>query len=217
MVNLAHRDSREHPTPMEPGTSYRVRFELEVTSWIFEVGHRIRLDLAGGDWPNAWAPPGPATLGIERAGSTLTLPVLDGPAPVEERPEMPPPRERSAAIPSRGSHDYRWQIEHDVAAGETRAVVGNWGDYPAEGDVPSFAENYRGVVSVSSVDPGTAKAEGETRFEMRFPEVTATSHVQTSIESTREEYRVRIELRVSEDGAERWVRRWDRTFPRDLQ
>jgi hypothetical protein len=217
MVNLAHRDSREHPAPVEPGTPYRLRFELEVTSWVFEAGHRIRLDLAGGDWPNAWAPPGPVTLTFDRAGSTLTLPVLNGPAPVPERPVMPPPQRSNKAIPSRGHHDYLWRIEHDVAAGETRAVVGNWGDYPPKDDVPSFAESYGGVVSVSADDPGVARAEGEARFEMRFPEVTAVSHATTTVESDGDEYRVRIELRVSEDGAERWVRRWDETFARDLQ
>jgi hypothetical protein len=216
LLNLAHRDSRERPEPLEPGTAYRVRFELEVTSWVFEAGHRLRLDLAGSDWPNAWAPPAAATLTIDRAGSALVLPVLDGPSPVAERPVLAPARPEKA-IPNRGHQDYVWRIEHDVAAGETRAVVGNWGDYEAKDDVPSFAEDYRGVVAVSSTDPGVARAEGETRFEMRFPEVTAVSHVKAAVESDEDEYRVKIELRVSEDGEERWVRRWDRAFPRDLQ
>jgi uncharacterized protein len=216
LLNLAHRGSRERPEPLEPGRAYRVRFELEVTSWVFEAGHRIRLDLAGADWPNAWAPPAAATLTIERAGSSLLLPVLDGPSPVAERPTLAPARPEKA-IPNRGHQDYAWRIEHDVAAGETRAVVGNSGDYAATDDVPSFAEDYRGVVAVSATDPGVARAKGETRFEMRFPEATAVSHVTASVESDRDEYLVKIELRVSEDGVERWVRRWDRSFPRDLQ
>ncbi len=58
MLNLAHRDSREEPSPLEPGERYEVTFDLEAASWTFEAGHRIRLDLAGTDWPNAWTPPG---------------------------------------------------------------------------------------------------------------------------------------------------------------
>jgi hypothetical protein len=38
-----------------------------------------------------------------------------------------------------------------------------------------------------------------------------------TIESDRDAYRVGIDLVVSEDGVERWRRRWDRTIPRDLQ
>ena len=95
--------------------------------------------------------------------------------------------------------------------------MGNWGDYPAAGDVPSFAENYKGIVAVSPDDPGTSRAEGEARYEMRFREATAVSHVTTSVESDRDAYHVRIELRVTEDGVERWVRRWERSIPRDHQ
>ena len=47
MLNLAHRDSREEPSPLEPGRRYEVTFDLEAASWTFEAGHRIRLDLAG--------------------------------------------------------------------------------------------------------------------------------------------------------------------------
>ena len=45
--------------------------ELEAASWTFEAGHRIRLDLAGTDWPNVWSPPEPVTLTIDRSATTL--------------------------------------------------------------------------------------------------------------------------------------------------
>lgn len=47
LLNLAHRDSRERPSALEPGRTYQVTLGLEVTSWVFEPGHRVRLDLAG--------------------------------------------------------------------------------------------------------------------------------------------------------------------------
>ena len=87
MLNLAHRDSREDPAPLEPGVPTRVRIPLEVTSWTFDAGT-----------PD---PPGPRGLGlaervvaaarrytltIDRASAVLTLPVMDGPSPVAERP-----------------------------------------------------------------------------------------------------------------------------------
>ena len=64
-LNLTHRDSLTEPEPLEPGRSYRVTIELDVTSWTFEAGHRLRLDLAGADWPNVWPPPQAVSLTID--------------------------------------------------------------------------------------------------------------------------------------------------------
>jgi hypothetical protein len=217
LLNLAHRDSREDPSPLEPGARYRVRLELEVTSWIFERGHRVRLDLAGTDWPNAWAPPEPLVLTVERGDGVLVLPTLEGPSPATERPELAPAgREQESPTPGDGS-GAEWRIEHDILGRETVAIVGSWADHPADDDVAAFSERYGGAVAVSTTDPGRARAEGSARYEMRFPEATVAAEARTRLESDRESYRLSIELRTTEDGAERWTRRWERTFPRDHQ
>ena len=91
LLNLTHRRSREHPEPLVPGRPEDVLVELDVTSWVFERGHRVRLDLAGADWPNAWPPPRPGTLTIDRAASSLILPALEGLPPIERSPKLPEP------------------------------------------------------------------------------------------------------------------------------
>jgi hypothetical protein len=235
MLNLAHRDSREHPESLEPGRPYRVSFPLEVTSWIFEPGHRVRLDLAGTDWPNAWPPPGPVTLTVDRVGAVLMLPVLDGPSPVAERPTMPEPRRddhvggrHGGSRPPSGDapassvhHGDRvwWRIEHDQLARETRAVAGSSGlteaDDDRSGTGPRIDEIYDGSVAVSHDDPGVARTQGRIRFELTWPEVTATSEVRHRIVSDADAYRVEIDLEVAENGETRWTRRWERRIPRD--
>ena len=110
-----------------------------------------------------------------------------------------------------------WRFEHDILKRETKAITGYGGDYPAAEDAPSFAERYEGTVAVSTRDPGIAWAKGSCRYEMRFPEATVVSEVGTSLVSDRDSYRLEIDLRTSEDGQERWTRRWERTFPRDHQ
>ncbi len=218
MLNLAHRDSRETPAPLAPGRFVEITLELEATSWTFEAGHRIRLDLAGADWPNAWPSPEAATLTIDRPSATLTLPVLDGPSPATEIPTFAPPRTKHEAVPNRGEEDaYTWRIEHDVPTGETRAVTGYGGDYPSSDDVPSYLERYEGTVAVTPSDPGRARAHGEGAFEVRWPEATCGAEVTLDVESDRDTYRVRIDLTVTEDGDVRWQRSWDRTLPRDHQ
>jgi len=224
MANLTHRDSREEPSVLEPGRTYEIEVELEVMSWTFEAGHRIRLDLAGTDWPNAWTPPEPLRLTVDRASASLTLPVLDGPSPVSDELVLPPPnatpsnqspKERPKLDPSKGW--VRWSVAHEQLAHETRANAGSFGDHESEGTMPSFLELYDGVVTVSTQDPGIARSQSESRFAIRWPEATCESHVFMNVESDARDYRVRIELSASQDGQELWRREWDRKIPRDHQ
>jgi hypothetical protein len=228
LLNLAHRDSREDPTPLEPGVPVAVSMDLEVTSWTFERGHRVRLDLAGTDWPNAWSPPGPVTLTVDRRGSTIVLPALDGPTPFTERPRLQPPPDKGAVAGKEtrgeaaeaGETDdggYRWQIERDVLAHETRAHVGNWGWTNANDVRPRFREDYRGTVAVSTTDPGRAWAEAWTDFEMHWPEAIVKSHVHQRVSSDEGAYHLDIQLELTENGERRWTRQWRRSFPRDHQ
>jgi hypothetical protein len=202
----------------------RVRVELEAMSWTFAAGHRLRLDLAGSDWPNAWAPPRPMTLEIDPAGAELTLPVLDGPSPVSERPQLARPRLETANQSNKERPKtaddpgwVRWTIERDQISGETHAHAGSFGDYPASGAVPSYSELYGGTVSVHRDDPGRSRSVSEGRFVVRFPEAECESHARMTIESDAEEYRLQIDLVAREDGAERGRRRWDLRIPRDHQ
>jgi hypothetical protein len=220
LLNLTHRDSREHPSPLVPGPDYRVEIELEVTSWVFETGHRIRLDLAGTDWPNAWSPPQPVTLAIERTGSALILPTVPGPAPFAGRPRLSPPsrsKERFESPKGNVSSNVIWRIEHDVLGRETRAVTAYGG--PNEGDDarPPFTDRYEGTVAVSTVDPGAARAEGRAAYEIAWPEATVRTEVRQLVTSDAEAYHLQLELDVAENGEPRWSRRWERRFPRQLQ
>ena len=225
LLNLTHRSDRRAPTDLEPGHEYEIELDLEAASWTFEPGHRIRLDLAGADWPNAWAPPSPGELTVERGDAVLTLPVLDGPSAAAERPQLPPARPvtRSATPePAGTSADLeegwvRWEITHDQLAHETRAYAGSFNDYPADGDVCSFSELYGGHMAVSTADPGESRAEAQGKFVMRFPEATCESHVCMQLTSTSSEYRLRVDLTTRESGEPRWDRTWDLTFPRDHQ
>lgn len=220
LLNLAHRVSREHPTPLVPGETYEISFELEVTSWVFEPGHRVRLDLAGSDWPNAWAPPLPCTLSVDRTGSTLLLPTLDGPSPVAEVPSLPAPRKPQVEKASARGDELAqvvWRIEHDVVEKQTRAVVRYGG--PSEGDdvAPALEQWYGGTVGVSTEDPGRAFVDASAVYVVRFPEATVRTEARTRIDSDAEAYQVRIEVDAGEGDEVRWSRRWERTIPRNLQ
>jgi putative CocE/NonD family hydrolase len=220
LLNLAHRDSREEPSELTPGAWYDVALELEVTSWIFEPGHRVRLDLAGSDWPNAWPPPHGGTLTVDRAGTALDLPALAGPAPIERTPVLPPPRRPQAERASaRGDalQEVEWRVEHDVLRRETRAVVRYGGPSEATDAAPAIDQRYDGTVGVSTDDPGRAFVSSSATYELRFPEATVRSESRLRIESDSDAYHVWVEVDAGEDGETRWSRRWERRFPRNRQ
>ncbi len=213
LLNLTHRDSREEPSPLEPGRAYDVSFELDVTSWVFERGHGVRVDLAGTDWPNCWPPPAPLTLTIEREGSQLVLPIVDGPPPIAERPDLPASR-RPQAWDTDG---VTWKVERDLIGNETRAVVGYHNRSEADEVAPAIAERVGGVVGVSIDDPGRAWVSATARYELTWPGTVVATEVRSRIESDAEGYQVHLEIDAEEDGSVRWSRRFDRRFARDLQ
>ncbi len=218
LLNLAHRESRESPSALVPGEPVDVEIELEVASWVFEQGHRIRLDLAGSDWPNAWAPPLPGTLLVDRAGSRLVLPTLPGPAPYERRPELPPPRPaRDAGSPASAGEAVVWRIEHDVPGRETRAVVRYGGASEADDVAPAIVQCYGGIVGVSTEDPGRAFVDASATYELRFPEARVQTASRLRIDSDADAYQVRIDLEAREEDELVWSRRWERRVARNLQ
>jgi predicted acyl esterase len=212
LLNLTHRDSHRAPAALETNHPYKVTVELDATSWVFEPGHRIALHIAGADWPNLWPPPRSHRISIGAAGSVLVLPVVgDGPGAGEPRFRRPP------KAPSRESAHPRpsWRIEHDVLAHEKRVSIENI----AQTDLETggrLTEEYVGAATVSVDDPGDARVEGRARFLLEWPEATAGAEVRMTIRSDHDDWDVRLQLHVSDNGATKWTREWQERFPREL-
>ena len=58
LLRLSYREDGEHLTPVTPGEVYAVTVDLWSTAYVFNPGHRIRLSLAGGNWPRWERNPG---------------------------------------------------------------------------------------------------------------------------------------------------------------
>jgi putative CocE/NonD family hydrolase len=52
ILRARYRDSFERPSLMEPGRVYRIEIPLEPSANLFDVGHRIRLDIYSSSFPN---------------------------------------------------------------------------------------------------------------------------------------------------------------------
>jgi hypothetical protein len=210
ILNLTHRASHADPEPLAPGDAYEVRIELDATSWTFTRGSRIRLAIAGSDWPNAWPPPAAATLTVD--GGAVVLPRLDGPSPIADPPPITPVPEPLDGV----GEGATWLIERDVYRRETRVTVyGAVQNELADGGFARHDDRVR--VGVTPDDPGNAWVESTAEYEVRWPQVTARTIADLTLRSDSETYRFDLTLEVLENGERLARREWHCTVPRKLQ
>ena len=123
------------------GRRIDVAVELEATTWRFARGHKLRLSVAGADWPNTAAPPEPVVLHVQ--AGRLELPVMEEPSPWPT-PEFVAGDDH----PEESSDGVVWRVERDVLARTTACVVESLSEYDAP--YGSVVEHYSGRVSVDA-------------------------------------------------------------------
>ncbi|MFL6221328.1 MAG: CocE/NonD family hydrolase [Actinomycetes bacterium] len=218
-LNLTRRRSLTELEPMRPGVVEEVELELDATSWVFPAGHRLRLSLAGADWPNLVPPPAPVTLTVERDGSALTLPVLHDPSP-SPPPALPPPRPPHPAAegPGPGRPDpppaVVWRVVRDVLGRRAEAEI----DHGGRTELPDGAvlvERYRGTVGTTR-DPGLTWARGVADYRVEWPEATVATSARLDLRGDADAFEVQLDLEAREGDQIRWTRSWHRRIPRHL-
>jgi predicted acyl esterase len=217
-LNLTHRNGSTEPSPLPVDEDVEVGVELEAGSYVFPAGHRVRLALAGTDWPNTWPPPTPVTLTVERSSVCLELQSVDGPGPMQEPPPLRVPARHDQPDDNNEGADSTallWRLEHDVLARCSRAVVDHGGvSKGAHG--AKVTDRYEGQVEVSLRDPGRSSASARCRFEIAWPDVTCAADARMDIVSDAERFEVSIDLELTEDGRPFTTRHWTESIGRDL-
>jgi hypothetical protein len=211
ILNLTHRDSHERPAPLIPGEPVAATVELDATSWVWEPGHRLRLDLAGSDFPSSWPPPLAATLTVDPDASTLVLPVVHGPSPDPALPRFAPGN-AEAHRPERVS----WLADEDVLRRERRVAIDHGGVRGAGANDVDYYDRYGGEIVVRWDEPGIAHASGGTVYELGWPEVRVRTESRGTLRSDATTWHLELELEVTENGRTIARRRWERSVPRDL-
>ncbi len=206
-LNLTHRDSHAHPQALVPGQVYDVDVELDACAYQFAPGQRMRLSVAGADWPNTAAPPEPVTVTVH--GGEVTLPRWTGPSP------FPAPVLQHVAGPAdETGMGVTWRVERDVLARRTSCVV----DHGSTFDIPyggSMSEHYSGRVSVDErTFDQTVDAKAD--YAASWPGVAVSTTATLRLSAWKESYDVRIDLTASEGDEVIATRTWHEVFARDL-
>ncbi|HEU0192596.1 MAG TPA: hypothetical protein VFQ71_00270, partial [Gaiellales bacterium] len=178
----------------------------------FPAGHRVRIALAGADWPNLWPLPELAPLEIASA-VRLRLPGL----PPDAAP-FTPPGGRLVEIAQPGAEsdgDSRWTIVTELESGRAGIAVSTRSDdrVPAEGW--SISESQERRVTAVDDDPLSAEAWGRWRYRLQRPGLEADVRAEARFRATAEEFLVELGLEVDADGEPFSERRWSERIPRD--
>ncbi|MGJ8618253.1 MAG: CocE/NonD family hydrolase, partial [Sulfitobacter sp.] len=71
VLNLSHRDSAEHPSPMTPGLTEEITLDLDHIAYRVPAGHRLRVSISDAYWPLIWPSPTPTVLTLSDGHITL--------------------------------------------------------------------------------------------------------------------------------------------------
>jgi uncharacterized protein len=217
-LNLAHRDSHELPSPLEPGRFYAIRLKLNDIARRIPAGHRLRLALATAHWPVVWPAPEDATLSISTEASRLILPQRP-PRPEDadlapfEPAVAPPPLAYRETRPGRA-----WRIvTDDIGAGLRRIEIGL--DYGAGKILDIGVEDDARVVETHDIrpdDPLSAKSriEGSAGF------ASAGHHCRietvSELSATKESFELKARIEAFEEGKPIFARTFRKSIPREF-
>jgi uncharacterized protein len=216
VLNLAHRAGHERPKPFSGVADVRV--DLQATGWRFRPGHRIRLAIAGSDWPTVWPLPTMVAPTLHVGGDQgcrIELPGLPMDAiPFEPRRLVPndldQPDWEEHQMPS------TWRIVTD-AMNATSGIEASdaWGAQSRDQRIRvEEARRYRALVQES--DPLDAEVEGDATFRVDRPDVAVRSTARGRFGATGEAFVYDVSLEVSENGRPIYDRRWRGSVPRRL-
>jgi uncharacterized protein len=218
LLNLTHRESHEHPEPLEPGGRYSVRLQLNDVAHAFPPGHRIRLALSTTYWPIAWPSPEAATVTVWTGESRLSLPVRR--APPEDAELKPfadaasaPPEARTMLTPGGFERTFGYDVASDTM---TYTSIADSGAQRIDAVGLELEEIARKVYKIRSDDPLSAdnfihwttrrgRGDWQVRIETR-----------TRMRATRDDFLIDAELDAYEGDRRVFSRDWRATIPRDL-
>lgn len=218
LLNLTHRDSHEHPAPLEPGKRYHVSVPFKHVAQRFAAGHRIRLSISTSYFPLAWPSPVPVMLTVYPAECRLSLPVrkqnADEPKPAAFAPvEGAAPLEVEQIAP--GPRD--WTVTEDLADGSVAIEIGEGaGTFRiVENDltITSIAmERY----TFSGNDYGSIKGEAKWTFDMARDDWKVASVTETVMTSTPTHFHIEAHLSAWEGETLVHDENWIEDIPRQL-
>ncbi len=221
-LNLTHRAGHETPVELVPGEVVRVDVPLLPASALLGVGSRIRVAIAGIDWPLTWPSPQPFRLTLHHEPerpSAVVVPL--GTGLTVEGPDLGEPSidssARTLAQPLPGASS-SWTIVRDPLARTTTLTSATAGGHRfPERNGLEFDSAAAFALTIGDHDPLACRAEGSIGYRVAYPGgPTIRTQARLSLGADARQCHLAIELEVTEDDRPVFARSWRESVPRDL-
>ena len=215
LLNLAHRDSHEHPSPVEPGKRYTVTVQLNAIGYSLAQGHKIRAAVSPTYWPFAWPSPAPVTLTL--FAGHLNLPIRSPQSADEALKPFEPP-EISAPLSSKTlrAPSRRREAYHNVINNKHTLIDHNDAGSVRYPDGLEYDNDMTDTFTIVEGDPLSAAVRCDRSAELRRGDWRVrleTSSVMTSDATT---FRVTNAVDAYEGHTRVFSKTWTFAVPRDM-
>ncbi|HSY89627.1 MAG TPA: CocE/NonD family hydrolase, partial [Verrucomicrobiae bacterium] len=216
ILNLAHRESHETPSPLTPGQRYDVKVALTEAAHVFARGRRIRIAISSAYWPMVVPSPEAATLTLWSGESRATLPVLPADR-IRALPDFPPVAKAPAL--ARTIHDSggeKREVHYDAELDKT-TVRNTRNDGSARIDDIDTTISYGKVkeFSIARNDPETAESVISTTMHYRRAGWDARLETRIRMRCRRDHFLFDSDVDAFEGGERCFSRSFTHKIPRD--
>ena len=218
ILNLCHRDSHEHPEPLEPGTWYSVKIELDAIGHVVAAGNSLRVAISPTYWPWAWPSPEAVTLTVATgAGSRIDLPVIEPSIGDGAPPFGPPVLADPLPVEWLAEGETARRIVRDVQTGRTdmHFLWDSGGHLVYPHGMRELAEN-EAVYSIVEGDPLSAEVACFQAIEYERGDHRVRVEARGRMTCDAESFLLEHTLTATEHGESVRERTWTRRIPRDL-
>jgi hypothetical protein len=221
VLDLTHRDGHAAPTRMPVGEPVTVRIRLNDCGHAFPPGHRIRVAVSSAYWPLIWPAPEAATLTVDPAGSSLSLPVRPPRAAdagiAFDPPAAATPTPKTLVAPGRLERTHALDLITDEARYRTVGEGGVFGEgtYRFDEIGTEVAHSLTRDLTIRGDDPNSARYVIDQSIEMGRDGWRIRIETRTEMTSTPSTFRLAGTVRTFENGEPFVERRWNEAIPRD--
>ena len=146
-----------------------VKIALAPTAYRLAAGHRLRLTVAGADFPRLWPDPSPGRLSVRCGGDTpsrVTVPVTDG---LPGAPATPPGAPPAAPHPLVMSASPTYSVSRDHVALASTVRVGDAGTIRLPGGEATLTHAHEVEATVAADRPALARLGASARAVLNGP------------------------------------------------
>jgi uncharacterized protein len=216
----AQRRSMQDPEALEPGRQYPLSFDLHVSSWVWEPGHRIRVAVSNSQWPMLWPTPFAMTTTLHLGGdggSSIELPIV--PLHGREPPPFnaPEPSETPPGISTPNDYAWpgTWKVEHDIA--QQRSTVTWHGTSAYQFPWGSVDHSEQIIYQTDDAHPAVSSAQGEAQTIEKLNDRVLIYRGHLSLTSDAANFYYSFTRELLRDGVVLRTKTWKESIPRDLQ